>query len=97
MKKISNETLALVNKVEKINQTIMDGGVSCLRYSEVEEMTDALHDVVKLFDLRRQGGIREYGDSEGKYELKHWSDYVVPTDPKAYDPSKDKENDDANT
>jgi len=41
MKKISNETLALVNKVEKINQTIMDGGVSCLRYSEVEEMTDA--------------------------------------------------------
>ena len=96
MKKISKETLALVNKVENINQTLMDGGVSCLRYSEVEEMTDALRDVIKLFDLKRQGGISEYGDSEGKYELKHWSDYVAPTDPKAYDPKKDEENDDDN-
>ena len=94
MKKVSKETLALVNKVDDIHTTIIDGGVSCLRYVQVEEMMDALRDVIKLFDLKRQGGISEYGDSAGKYERKHWSDYVAPTDPKAYDPSKDEENND---
>ena len=62
MKKVSKETLALVNKVDDINQTLADGGVSCLRYSEVEEMMDALNDVIKLFDLKRQGGACDWGD-----------------------------------
>tara|TARA_R110000787_G_scaffold192399_1_gene303981 strand:- start:710 stop:997 length:288 start_codon:yes stop_codon:yes gene_type:complete len=95
MKKVSKETLALVNKVDDINQTLADGGVSCLRYSEVEEMMDALNDVIKLFDLKRQGGACDWGDDKGKYERKHWSDYVAPTDPKAFDESKVKEDDDA--
>ena len=94
MKKVSKETLALVNKVDDINQTLADGGVSCLRYSEVEEMTEALNDVIKLFDLKRQGGACDWGDDKGKYERKHWSDYVAPTDPKAFDESKVKEDDD---
>ena len=51
MKKISKETLTLVNKVENINQTLTDGGVACLRYSEVEEMMEALQEVIALFDL----------------------------------------------
>lgn len=94
MKKVSKETLALVNKVDDINQTLADGGVSCLRYSEVEEMMDALNDVIKLFDLKRQGGACDWGDDKGKYERKHWSDYVAPTDPKAFDENKVKEDDD---
>ena len=94
MKKISKETLALVNKVREVNNTLSDGGVTCLRYSEVEEMMDALTDVVNFFDLKHQGGISEWGGNEGKYESKHWSDYVAPNDPRAYDPKKDKENDD---
>ena len=81
-------------KAEEVNNTLMDGGVTCLRYSEVEEMMDALHDVVKFFDLKHQGGISEWGANEGKYESKHWSDYVAPNDPRAYDPKKDEENDD---
>ena len=93
--KISKETLALVNKVREVNNTLMDGGVTCLRFSEVEEMMDALYDVVKFFDLKHQGGISEWGENEGEYESKHWSDYVAPNDPRAYDPKKDKENDDA--
>jgi len=60
MKKISKETLALVNKVREVNNTLSDGGVTCLRYSEVEEMMDALTDVVKFFDLKHQGGISEW-------------------------------------
>ena len=36
----------------------------------------------------------EWGANEGKYESKHWSDYVAPNDPRAYDPKKDEENDD---
>ncbi len=87
--KISKETLALVNKVREVNNTLMDGGVTCLRFSEVEEMMDALTDVVKFFDLKHQGGI-----SEGKYVHHYYSDYVAPTDPRAYDPKKDKEKDD---
>jgi len=43
-------------------------------------------------DLKKQGGISEYGDNEGKYEHKHWSDYVAPDDPKAYNPKKDEDN-----
>ena len=95
MKKVSKETLALVNKVDDINQTLTDGGVSCLRYSEVEEMMDALNDVIKLFDLKRQGGACDWGDDKGKYQYRPWSDYVAPTDPKAFDESKVKEDDDA--
>ena len=92
--KISKETLELVNKVRDVNHTLMDGGVTCLRYTEVEEMMDALNDVVKFFDLKHQGGISEWGANEGKYECKHWSDFVAPTDPKAYDPKKDEEKED---
>mgnify|MGYP003676277853 CR=1 FL=1 len=94
MKKISKETLALVNKVREVNNTLSDGGVTCLRYSEVEEMMDALTDVVKFFDLKRQGGACDYGDDKGKYQYRPWSDYVAPTDPKAFDPSKVEEDDD---
>ena len=92
--KISKETLALVNKVREVNNTLMDGGVTCLRYSEVEEMMDALTDVVKFFDLKHKGGISEWGENEGKYVEHYYSDYVAPTDPEAYDPKKNKENDD---
>ena len=95
MKKISKETLTLVNKVENINQTLTDGGVACLRYSEVEEMMGALQEVIALFDLKRQGGACDYGDDKGKYQYRPWSDYVAPTDPKAFDPSKVEEDDDA--
>ena len=87
--KISKETLALVNKVREVNNTLSDGGVTCLRFSEVEEMMDALTDVVKFFDLKHKGGI-----SKGKYVEYYYSDYVAPTDPEAYDPKKDEENDD---
>lgn len=90
--KISKETLALVNKANDVSNTLSEG-ISCLRYSEVEEMMDALREVVDLYDLKKQGGISEYGDNEGKYEYKHWSDYVAPNDPKAYNPKKDEEND----
>ena len=93
MRKVSKETLELVNKVENINQTLADGGVSCLRYSEVEEMTEALQEVIKLFDLKRQGGVCDWGDDKGNYQFQPWSDYVAPTDPKAYDPSKVEEDD----
>ena len=92
--KISKETLALVNKVREVNNTLMDGGVTCLRYSEVEEMMDALTDVVKFFDLKHKGGISEWGENEGKYVEHYYSDYVAPTDPEAYDPKKNKEIDD---
>jgi hypothetical protein len=92
--KISKETLALVNKVREVNNTLMDGGISCLRFSEVEEMMDALTDVVKFFDLKHKGGISDWGENEGKYVEHYYSDYVAPTDPEAYDPKKNKENDD---
>jgi len=87
---VSNELLALVNKANDVSNTLSEG-ISCLRYSEVEEMMDALREVVELYDLKKQGGISEHGHNEGKYEYKHWSDYVAPNDPKAYDPKKDKE------
>ena len=95
MRKVSKETLALVNKVENINQTLTDGGVSCLRYAQVEEMMEALQEVIALFDLKRQGGACDYGDDKGKYQYRPWSDYVAPTDPKAFDENKVKEDDDA--
>ena len=89
---VSNELLVLVNKAEAISNTLSEG-ISCLRYSEIEEMMEALREVVELYDLKKQGGISEYGDNEGKYEYKHWSDYVAPNDPKAFDPKKVKDDD----
>ena len=91
--KISKETLALVNKVREVNNTLSDGGVTCLRYSEVEEMMDALTDVVKFFDLKHKGGICEWGENEGQYVEHYYSDYVSPTDPEAFDPKKVKDDD----
>ena len=89
---VSNELLALVNKADDIHNTLSEG-IGCLRYIQIDEMMDALREVVDLYDLKKQGGISEYGDNEGKYEYKHWSDYVAPNDPKAFDPKKVKDDD----
>tara|TARA_R100001163_G_scaffold3773_1_gene5421 strand:- start:403 stop:705 length:303 start_codon:yes stop_codon:yes gene_type:complete len=89
---VSNELLALVNKADDISTTLSEG-IGCLRYIQIDEMMDALREVVDLYDLKKQGGISEYGDNEGKYEYKHWSDYVAPNDPKAFDPKKVKDDD----
>lgn len=89
---VSNELLTLVNKTEDVSNTLSEG-ISCLRYSEIEEMMDALREVVELYDLKKQGGISEHGHNKGKYEYKHWADYVAPNDPKAFDPKKVKDDD----
>ena len=89
---VSNELLTLVNKTEDVSNTLSEG-ISCLRYSEIEEMMDALREVVELYDLKKQGGISGYGDNKGKYEYKPWANYVAPNDPKAYNPKKVKDDD----
>ena len=89
---VSNELLALVNKADDIHNTLSEG-ISCLRYIQIDEMMDALREVVDLYDLKKQGGISEHGHNEGKYEYKHWADYVAPNDPKAFDPKKVKDDD----
>ena len=73
---VSNELLALVNKADDIHNTLSEG-IGCLRYIQIDEMMDALREVVDLYDLKKQGGISEHGHNKGKYEYKHWADSGV--------------------
>ena len=61
-------------------------------------MTHRIGDKVTIiwnhYDLKKEGGIHDYGANKGKYQQFWHSDYVCHTDPKAFDPSKVEEEDD---
>jgi hypothetical protein len=58
-----------------------------------ERLQDASQEAISHFDLRKEGGIHDYGADKGKYQQFWHSDYVCHTDPKAFDPSKVEEDD----
>ena len=87
-------TLNLINKLKKIEDTINEGAWEYIHLGDIIRLQDASQEAISHFDLRKEGGIHDYGADKGKYQQFYYSDYVCHTDPKAYDPSKVEEEDD---
>ena len=91
--KISEVTLNLINKLKKIDDTINEGAWEYINIGDVIRVQDAFAEVISYYDLKKEGGIQDYGAHQGKYQQLWYSDYVCHTDPKAFDPSKVEEDD----
>ena len=92
--KIDTVTLTLINKLKRIDDTINEGAWEYIHLGDIIRLQDAFQEAINHFDLKKKGGIGEYGADEGKYTQFWHSDYVCHTDPEAYDPSKVEEEDD---
>ena len=92
--KIDAVTLNLINKLKKIEDTINEGAWEYIHLGDIIRLQDASQEAISHFDLRKEGGIHDYGADKGKYQQFWHSDYVCHTDPKAFDPSKVEEEDD---
>ena len=92
--KIDAVTLNLINKLKKIEDTINEGAWEYIHLGDIIRLQDASQEAISHFDLRKEGGIHDYGADKGKYQQFYYSDYVCHTDPKAFDPSKVEEEDD---
>ena len=92
--KIDTVTLNLINKLKAIDDTINEGAWEYIHLGDIIRLQDAFETAINHFDLKKKGGIGEYGDDKGKYTQFWHSDYVCHTDPEAYDPSKVEEEDD---
>ena len=92
--KIDAVTLNLINKLKKIEDTINEGAWEYIHLGDIIRLQDASQEAISHFDLRKEGGIHDYGADKGKYQQLYYSDYVCHTDPKAFDPSKVEEEDD---
>ena len=91
---IDTVTLQLINKLKKIDDTINEGAWEYIHLGDIIRLQDASQEAISHFDLRKEGGIHDYGADKGKYQQLYYSDYVCHTDPKAFDPSKVEEEDD---
>ena len=87
-------TLDLINKLKAIQDTVNEGAWEYVHIGDILRLQDVFHTAITHFDLKKKGGIGEYGDDKGKYTEFWHSDYVCHTDPEAYDPSKVEEEDD---
>ena len=92
--KIDVVTLTLINKLKRIDDTINEGAWEYIHLGDILRLQDVFHTAITHFDLKKKGGIEEYGNDKGKYTEFWHSDYVCYTDPEAYDPSKVEEEDD---
>ena len=92
--KISQVTLNLINKLKKIDDTINEGAWEYIHLGDILRLQDAFAEVISYYDLKKEGGIHDYGQHQGKYQQLWYSDYVCHTDPNAFDPSKVEEEDD---
>jgi len=87
-------TLDLINKLKAIQDTVNEGAWEFVHIGDILRLQDVFHTAITHFDLKKKGGIGEYGNDKGKYTEFWHSDYVCHTDPEAYDPSKVEEEDD---
>ena len=87
-------TLDLINKLKAIQDTVNEGAWEFVHIGDILRLQDVFHTAITHFDLKKKGGIGEYGNDKGKYTEFWHSDYVCYTDPEAYDPSKVEEEDD---
>ena len=87
-------TLTLINKLKKIDDTINEGAYEYINLGDIIRLQDAFNEAINHYDLKKEGGIHDYGADKGKYQQFWHSDYVCHTDPKAFDPSKVEEEDD---
>jgi len=87
-------TLDLINKLKAIQDTVNEGAWEYVHIGDILRLQDVFHTAITHFDLKKKGGIGEYGNDKGKYTEFWHSDYVCYTDPEAYDPSKVEEEDD---
>ena len=92
--KIDAVTLDLINKLKAIQDTVNEGAWEFVHIGDILRLQDVFHTAITHFDLKKKGGIGEYGNDKGKYTEFWHSDYVCHTDPEAYDPSKVEEEDD---
>ena len=92
--KIDTVTLDLINKLKAIQDTVNEGAWEYVHLGDIIRLQDAFETAISHFDLKKKGGIGEYGDDKGKYTQFWHSDYVCHTDPEAFDPSKVEEEDD---
>ena len=92
--KIDAVTLNLINKLKKIYDTINEGAWEYIHLGDIIRFQDAFQEYISHYDLKKEGGIHDYGANQGKYQEFWHSDYVCYTDPKAFDPSKVEEEDD---
>ena len=92
--KIDAVTLDLINKLKAIQDTVNEGAWEYVHIGDILRLQDVFHTAITHFDLKKKGGIGEYGNDKGKYTEFWHSDYVCYTDPEAYDPSKVEEEDD---
>ena len=91
--KIDTVTLDLINKLKAIQDTVNEGAWEYVHLGDIIRLQDAFETAITHFDLKKKGGIGEYGDDKGKYTEFWHSDYVCHTDPEAFDPSKVEEDD----
>ena len=89
--KINAVTLNLINKLKAIDDTINEGAWEYIHLGDILRLQDAFQEAINHYDLKKKGGIGEYGADEGKYTQFYHSDYVCHTDPEAFDPSKVEE------
>ena len=87
-------TLNLINKLKQIDDTMNEGAWEYIHLGDILRLQDAFHKAIRHYDLKKEGGIHDYGADKGKYQQFWHSDYVCHTDPKAFDPSKVEEEDD---
>ena len=92
--KIDTVTLNLINKLKAIDDTINEGAWEYIHLGDIIRLQDAFQEAISHYDLKKEGGIHDYGANKGKYQQFWHSDYVCHTDPKAFDPSKVEEEDD---
>ena len=92
--KIDIVTLTLINKLKKIDDTINEGAWEYIHLGDIIRLQDAFQEAINHYDLKKEGGVHDYGADKGKYQQFWHSDYVCHTDPKAFDPSKVEEEDD---
>ena len=92
--KIDVVTLTLINKLKRIDDTINEGAWEYIHLGDIIRLQDAFQEAISHYDLKKEGGIHDYGADQGKYQQFYHSDYVCHTDPKAFDPSKVEEEDD---
>ena len=89
--KIDPITLDLINKLKAIQDTVNEGAWEYVHLGDIIRLQDAFETAISHFNLKKKGGIGEYGNDKGKYTEFWHSDYVCYTDPEAYDPSKVEE------
>jgi len=92
--KIDTITLNLINKLKKIDDTINEGAWEYIHLGDIIRFQDAFQEAINYYDLKKEGGIHDYGADKGKYQQFYYSDYVCHTHPNAFDPRKVEEEDD---